>query len=114
LTADRKLAPLQALEDEMVEAMVRDTGLKPEMARFMVRPILRHLCSEYGGERIYIPSLRAEYPVDEIRAEFANSRDVAGTCRKYSISRRTLYRLLDEAGDEGLCQSLSKVGTTPP
>jgi hypothetical protein len=80
----------------MVEAMVRDTGLKPEMARFMVRPILRHLCSEYGGEQLYIPTWRTEYPVDEIRAEFVATRDAVGTCRKFSISRRTLYRLLDE------------------
>ena len=89
------LSPLQALEDEMVDALVAETGFKPAMARTMVRPILQHLCSEYGGTELYIPAMRKGYQVEDIRADFFASRDVAAVCRKYSISRRTLYRLLD-------------------
>jgi hypothetical protein len=94
LAAERKLTPMQALEDEMVEAVVTETGIKPDMARFIVAPIIRHLCSEYGGEQLYIPAIRKECPVEDVRAYFAESQDVDATCRRFSISRRTLYRII--------------------
>lgn len=93
---DRNVSPLQALEDEMVQAVVAETGLKESMARYMVAPIIRHLCSEYGGDRIYIP-VRRDYPVDEIRAAFERTRDVRAVCNEFGVSRRTLYRLLNTA-----------------
>lgn len=101
MAAARKLSPLQALEDEMLEAIARETGVKPEWARTFVAPIIRHLVSEYGGERLYIPK-RREYDVDEVLAFFHRVHgDVERTCREFSISRRTLYRLLPERGGEG-------------
>lgn len=95
MAISKSISPLQALEDEIVDALVAETGLKPVMARYMVRPILQHLCSEYGGTQLYIPAMRKGYRVEDIRNDFFESRDVDAVCRKYSISRRTLYRLLD-------------------
>jgi hypothetical protein len=51
----RNVSPMQALEDELVHAVMIDTGLQTDMARFMVAPIIRHLRTEYGGDRLYIP-----------------------------------------------------------
>ena len=92
----RRISPLQELEDEMVQAMVTDTGMKPEMCRFMIRPIIRHLCSEYGGGRVYIPKNR-EYSAGEVVAAFNLSNNVEQVCQDFGISRRTLYRLLEES-----------------
>jgi Mor family transcriptional regulator len=92
----RNVSPMQALEDELVQAMMVDTGLQAAMARFMVAPIIRHLCSEYGGDRIYIPKAR-EIPAADIVAAFNTSRDVQAVCTEFGISRATLYRLLGQS-----------------
>jgi hypothetical protein len=95
--ARNRLVPLQLLEDELVEALVADTGLKPDWARKLIAPMMRHLVSEYGGERLYIPK-RREYEPEVVLAEFARTGNVEGTCAAFGISRRTLYRLLGESG----------------
>lgn len=91
--ADKRVSPIQSLEDEMVEALARDSGLAPAWARKFVEPIIRHLLSEYGGERLYIPK-RRDYDVAEVLAAFAMTNDVERTCDTFGISRRTLFRLL--------------------
>jgi hypothetical protein len=87
---------MQALEDELTTALAADTGLRESMARLMVIPIVRYLVSEYAGDRIYIPTPGRNYPVAEIRAAFAASRDLTAVCQEYGISRRTLYRILSD------------------
>lgn len=93
MAADRKLSPIQALEDEMVQAVVTETGWKPDLVRYVVAPIIRHLSSEYAGSRIYIPKAQ-DIDEAEVRREFDASGDVEGCCQRFGISRRTLYRIL--------------------
>lgn len=96
MARSNSVSPLQALEDEMVQAVVAETGMQPEAVRFLVGPIVRHLASEYGGDRIYIPKAR-EIDAEQVRRDFGESKDVTLVCRTHGISRRTLYRLLQDA-----------------
>lgn len=89
--------PIQVLEDELVTVVSEATGLRPEMAVQYVTPMLRHLQQQYGGDTLYIPVIRREYPVDSIRDHLAASGDVQATMHHFGLSRSTLYRILRQA-----------------
>lgn len=75
-------------------ALVRDTGMKPATARMYVIPIVRHLQSEYGGSRIYMPKPGSAFMVDEVRAAFQRTNDARAVCKQFQISKATLYRMV--------------------
>lgn len=87
---------IDALQDEFVGVMVRDTGLKPAIAREFVRPMIQHLVDTYAGERLYIPTPRRNYPVAEIRGALKSTGDREAVCKRFGISSRTLYRVLSQ------------------
>lgn len=88
------LSAAQAFEDEILAAFCRETGMRPEIARPFIRPIAAYLMSEYGGSELYVPALTASVQKDEIGRAFASTGDVDFVCKKFGISRATLYRML--------------------
>ena len=88
---------VEALEEEFVGALVKETGFAPSMALQIVRPIVQHLVANYPGERLYIPAPKRVYPVEEIRQAMARTENAAAVCERFGLSRATLYRLLEGA-----------------
>lgn len=64
----------------------------------VVRAVVDYLVEEYPSQDLYIPSgLGAEtYPVAAMRQDLESGRmTIRAICRKYRVSSRTLYQLLD-------------------
>lgn len=89
---------MSTLADELVQVIVAEIGFTPTMARAVVEPIIAHLAARYGGDRIYFPARRREYPIDDIRKAADNSASTAEVCERFGISRATLYRILRATG----------------
>ena len=93
----REIDATQALEDELVAALAKDTGMLPSLAVMFVRPVVRYLQSKHAGRRMYVPSPGRTYDVEAMRQQLAETRDVDLVCKTHGVSRTTLYRLLDES-----------------
>lgn len=93
-SGDGTVSAAQAFEEEILAAFCRDTGLKADIARPLIRPLIEYLMSEYGGGELYVPARTSRYRVEEIGRAFAESGDVDAVCQTFGISRRTLYRIL--------------------
>ena len=102
MAADNSKSTVESLEDEFVAAVCKDTGFQPSLARIIVKPIIQHLVDTYAGERLYVPTPRRQYPVDEIRRVLESTGDRDAVCKRYGISTRTLYRILSEQCAESL------------
>ena len=66
----------------------------------VVRAVVDYLVQEYPSQDLYIPaSLSTEsYPLAQMRQDLESGRmTIRAICRKYRVSSRTLYQLLDGA-----------------
>ena len=63
--------------------------------RPIVDAVVAYLVEEYPSQDLYIPS-SVTYPVGEMRAAMDDGRSVRWICREFRVSRKTLYRLLDD------------------
>lgn len=97
MAADNSKTTVESLEDEFVAAVCKDTGFQPSLARIIVKPIIQHLVDTYAGERLYVPTPRREYPVDEIRRAIEQTDNREAVCERFGISRATLFRVLKDA-----------------
>ena len=63
----------------------------------VVRAVVDYLVAEYRAQDFYIPAGfgPAKYPVAEIRQAVAAGESVRSVCRRFHLSRRTLYGLLE-------------------
>lgn len=94
-TARRK-ARIDELTDELsVGAALRLRRDSDEILD-IVKAVVAYLIEEYPAQDLYVPS-SVTYPVMEIRADLRAGLSVRSICRKYRISRPTLYRLADDA-----------------
>lgn len=94
-TARRK-ARIDELTDELsVGAALRLRRDSDEILD-VVKAVVAYLIEEYPAQDLYVPS-SVTYPVMEIRADLRDGVSVRAICRKYKISRPTLYRLADDA-----------------
>ena len=93
----REIDATQALIEELVRAVSEETGAKPSIAAIFVAPMVRHLQTQYGGREVYIPQPGRVYEVDSMRAMLEKTGYVVATCKHFRVSRRTLYRLLEQA-----------------
>lgn len=93
-TARRKARINQLSEELSIGAALR-LRIDPDQIRPILDAAVAYLVEEYPSSDLYIPS-SVTYPVAEIRADF-KTMSIRALCRKYRVSRQTLYRLLDEA-----------------
>jgi len=85
------------LHAELTDA-IREEGSLPETeASRLADAVIRRLRCKRAGQTIYIPgtlSTRERHARDNgIRQEF-NGRNMRDVCRKYDVSRNTVYRAL--------------------
>jgi Mor family transcriptional regulator len=83
----------EALRREIVAAIVSGTGMREVLAVPLADTVLAYLQTEYGGQGLYIPAPPRSYPLLQIEAELRQGAEPADVCRRYNLSRRTLFRL---------------------
>ena len=83
----------EALRQELISAVVAETGMRETLAVPVANSLLAYLQKEYGGQRLYIPAPARMYPMLQIEAELRQGAGVDEVCRRYNISHRTLKRL---------------------
>lgn len=82
------------LHTVLVRAIRRACGLTERYAVPIATQLQRDLREHYG-EKLYLSSRTAADRRDEILADF-DGENHADVCRQHRISRRTLYRLLQD------------------
>lgn len=92
----RRKARIDELADELTIGAALRLRCESDDIHAVVRAVVDYLIEEYPAQELYIPS-SVTYPLVEIRAAVAAGESVRAVCRKFRISRVTLYRLLDEA-----------------
>lgn len=83
----------EALRQELIAAVVGETGMREVLAVPLANSLLAYLQREYGGQRLYIPAPSRMYPMLQIEAELRQGTDIGEVCRRYNVSHRTLKRL---------------------
>lgn len=89
----RAKARIDQLADELALGAAIRLRTDADDIRHVVDAVVAYLVEEYPSQDLYIPS-SVTYPVAEIRADF-KAMSMRSLCRKYRISRATVYRLLD-------------------
>lgn len=86
------------LRTEIVRAVREATGMHEQLAMPVADAILDRLRATWSGSRLYVPAQDTVRRDRAVRAAFdgANHREL---CRRYHISRRTLYRILAKDDD---------------
>lgn len=87
-----------ALREEFIDALAA-RGVDQAQAATIVNKLVAYLQDTRAGTTLYIPRPGRTYPVDAIRAAFADGASGRAICRRYRIDRRTLYALLDAGCD---------------
>lgn len=94
----RKVARVNARMQELVEELCIGAAIRLRTDSDQIRPVVAavvaYLVEEYPSQDLYIPST-VTYPVEEIREDFKRM-SIRAVCRKHRISRKTVYRLLDQ------------------
>lgn len=83
----------EQLRQELVEAIVAETGMREVLAMPLAESLVSYLQREYGGTRLYIPAPARMYPMLQLEAELRRGEALTDVCRRYNISVRTLNRL---------------------
>lgn len=91
----RRKARIDQLADELTVGAALRLRCNSDDIHDVVRAVVDYLIEEYPAQELYIPA-SVTYPVAEIRSELAAGSSVRSICRKFRISRETLYRLLDD------------------
>lgn len=89
----RAKARIDQLSDELAIGAAIRLRTDADQIRPIVDAVVAYLVEEYPSQDLYIPS-SVTYPVAEIRADF-RTMSMRALCKKYRISRQTVYRLLD-------------------
>lgn len=86
---------LNELADELAVGAAIRLRTDSDAIRHIVDAVVAYLTEEYPSQDLYIPG-GVTYPVAEILAAVRAGQSMRAICRKYRISRRTVYRLMDE------------------
>lgn len=89
----RTKARIDQLSDELAIGAAIRLRTDADKIRAIVDAVVAYLVEEYPSQDLYIPS-SVTYPVAEIRADF-KTMSMRSLCKKYRVSRQTVYRLLD-------------------
>lgn len=93
----KRRARIDELVDELSVGAALRLRCDSDGIRKIVGAVVSYLVEEYPAQDLYIPaSLTVSYPIALIRAALASGESIRSVCRRFRISRRTLYRLLDE------------------
>lgn len=93
----RTRARINELADELAIGAAIRLRVDSDQIRPVVNAVVAYLLEEYPGQDLYIPAFRVGIKVDEIRADLREGKSMREICRRYRVSRATVYRLLDDA-----------------
>jgi hypothetical protein len=88
---------VEYLRKLVLRGIVDQIGMREEHALPFADAVLGVLMSQHGGEKLYVPCLPRRTHVDKI-AEYLRieGHTVAGACRTFNVSRRTLQRMFPD------------------
>lgn len=99
-TVSRNTHRVRARIEDLAEELAIGAAIRlrtdSDAIRHIVDAVVTYLVEEYPSQDLYIPG-GVTYPVEEIRAAVRAGQSMRAICRKFRVSRRTVYRLLDEA-----------------
>ena len=99
-TVSRNTHRVRARIEELAEELAIGAAIRlrtdSDAIRHIVEAVVAYLVDEYPSQDLYIPG-GVTYPVEEIREAVRAGQSMRAICRKFRVSRRTVYRLLDEA-----------------
>lgn len=90
-----------ALRSELITAACTATGQSAESVALVIEPVVRHLQENYGGDNLYIAKPGRMLDLPALYADYIGRVAEREICRRHSISRRTLTRIIDEAIENG-------------
>lgn len=67
-----------------------------ELLQFAEGKDIKEVLKEWGGSSLYIPSYKSTFRDDDIREEFKSGTNIGEICRKYSVSRKQLDRIVNQ------------------
>jgi Mor family transcriptional regulator len=89
---------VDVMHSDIMTAIKDSIGLHDHIAVQLADDVMRKLQTNWGGREIYIPAPGTKERNEQIKADFyARGNDptrYVDVCRIYSISLRTLYRVL--------------------
>jgi len=91
----RRRARIDDLAEELCIGAALRLRTDSDTIRPVVDAVVAYLVEEYPSQDLYIPS-STTYPVDCIRAAVRAGESLRTICRKFRVSRRTVYGLLDQ------------------
>lgn len=95
-TARVQVRILELVEELSIGAAIR-LRTESDAIEPVVRAVVAYLIDEYPGQDLYIPAVQEpSYPRERILADLARDRSVRYICRKHRVSRRTVYRVINE------------------
>lgn len=94
----RVRARIEELAEELSIGAAIRLRTDSDAIRHVVDAVVMYLVDEYPSQDLYIPG-GVTYPVEDIRAAVRAGESMRAICRKFRISRRTVYRLLDEVAE---------------
>lgn len=94
----RRRVRISELTDELSIGAALRLRCNGDDIHHVVSAVVAYLVEEYPAQDLYIPaSLQpSSYPVAAIRRDLESQVSVRSICKKFRLSRRTLYRLLDQ------------------
>ena len=92
----RVRARIEELAEELAIGAAIRLRTDSDAIRHIVDAVVAYLVDEYPSQDLYIPG-GVTYPVEEIREAVRAGQSMRAICRKFRVSRRTVYRLLNEA-----------------
>lgn len=92
----RRIQNATALQSEFVTAACEATGKDAEEVAKIVAPIIAYLQAHYAGSNLYISRRGRTINVDDLRRDYEKRTAIRVLCKRYSISQRTLYRLVND------------------
>jgi hypothetical protein len=94
----RRKARIDELADELTVGAAMRLRCESDDIHAVVRAVVDYLLEEYPAQDLYIPaSLGPSASVDDMRAAIAAGESIRSVCKRFHVSRRTLYTLLDNA-----------------
>ncbi len=91
----RRRAQIDALADELAIGAAIRLRTDSDRVRPVVDAVVAYLLEEYPGQDLYIPACRIEIPIEAIRADLREGKPMREICKRYRVSRATVYRTLD-------------------